>query len=82
VEKVLIVGVARGQGRLLARRLSRDLRVVGVDTDNWERRPAGVPFYKTDVRSRAFEDALRKEQPDAVVHLCTVRHFRGPETQR
>ena len=82
MEKVLIVGVARGQGRLLARRLSRDLRVVGVDTDDWERRPAGVPFYKTDIRSRAFEDALRKEQPDAVVHLGTVRHFRGPETQR
>ena len=82
MEKVLIVGVARGQGRLLARRLSRDLRVVGVDTDDWERRPAGVPFYRTDVRSRAFEDALRKEQPDAVVHLGTVRHFRGPETQR
>ena len=82
MEKVLIVGVARGQGRLLARRLSRDLRVVGVDVDDWERRPAGVPFYRTDVRSRAFEDALRKEQPDAVVHLGTVRHFRGPETQR
>ena len=82
VEKVLIVGVARGQGRLLARRLSRDLKVVGVDTDEWERRPAGVPFYRTDVRSRAFEDAMRKEQPDAVVHLGTVRHFRGPETQR
>jgi UDP-glucose 4-epimerase len=58
------------------------LKVVGVDTDDWERRPAGVPFYRTDVRSRAFEDALRKEQPDAVVHLGTVRHFRGPETQR
>ena len=82
VEKVLIVGVARGQGRLLARRLSRDSRVVGVDTDEWERRPAGAPFYRTDVRARAFEDALRKEQPDAVVHLGTVRHFRGPETQR
>jgi UDP-glucose 4-epimerase len=82
VEKVLIVGVARGHGRLLARRLSRDLRVVGVDIDEWERRPAGAPFYRTDVRSRAFEDALRKEMPDAVVHLGTVRHFRGPETQR
>jgi UDP-glucose 4-epimerase len=79
---VLIVGVARGQGRLLARRLSRDRSVVGVDTDDWERRPAGTPFYKTDVRTRAFEDVLRKEQPDAVVHLGTVRHFRGSETQR
>jgi len=82
LEKVLIVGVARGQGRLLARRLSRDHRVVGVDADEWERRPAGAPFYRTDVRARAFEEALRKEQPDAVVHLGTVRHFRGSETQR
>jgi len=77
VPKVLIVGVARGQGRLLARRLSRDHQVVGVDTDDWERRPAGAQFYRTDVRSRAFEDAVRKEQPEAVVHLGTVRHFRG-----
>ena len=82
VPKVLIVGVARGQGRLLARRLSRDHQVVGVDTDDRERRPAGAQFYRTDVRSRAFEDAVRKEQPEAVVHLGTVRHFRGSEVQR
>jgi len=82
VEKVLIVGVARGQGRLLARRLSRDARVVGVDSEDWERRPAGAPFYRLDVRTRAFEDVVRKEQPDAVVHLGTVRHFRGKETAR
>ena len=32
--------------------------------------------------TRAFEDVMRKEQPDAVVHLGTVRHFRGKETAR
>ncbi|MCP4005143.1 MAG: NAD-dependent epimerase/dehydratase family protein [bacterium] len=82
MQKVLIVGVARGQGRLLARRLSRNHKVVGVDTENWSRRPAETPFYRVDVRTRGFEDVLRKEQPDTVVHLGFVRHFRDKPDQR
>ncbi len=80
--KVLIVGVAEGQGRLLARRLSRDHRVIGVDRVPWRRRPPETPFFRVDVRTRAFEDVVRGERPDAVVHMGFERHFRGTPAER
>ncbi len=75
-EKVLIVGIAGGYGRLLARRMLRTHAVVGVDREAWSARLPDVPFYPVDTRTRAFEDVFRKERPDAVVHLGFVRHFR------
>lgn len=80
--KLLIVGVSQGQGRLLARRLSRDHQVVGVDRVPWRRRPPETPFFQVDVRTRAFEDVVRRERPDAVVHLGFERHFRGTPAER
>ncbi len=81
-EKVLIVGVAKGQGRLLARRLSRSLDVVGVDREPWSRRPAETPFYRVDVRTREFEDVVRTERPDAVVHLGFIHDFSVSASER
>lgn len=80
--KVLITGIAGGAGRLLARRLREEHEVVGVDLEPWTTRPAGTPFYQVDARKRAFEDVLRKEQPQAVVHMGFVRHFRDSSAQR
>ncbi len=76
------MGVASGQGRLLARRLSRDFRVVGVDREPWSRRPADTPFYRVDVRTRGFEDVVRTQRPDAIVHLGFIRDFRGTASER
>lgn len=81
-EKALILGVAGGQGRLLARRLSRTFRVVGVDRVPWSRRPPETPFYQVDVRTREFEDIVRAERPDAIVHLGFIRDFRGTAAER
>jgi len=82
VSKVLIVGIATGLGGLLARRLLRDHEVVGVDRAPWPAKPPGVHIYEVDVRTRGFEDVLRKEQPTSVVHLGFVRHFREKEAER
>jgi UDP-glucose 4-epimerase len=82
VEKILIVGIAAGHGRLLARRLLRNHQVAGVDSIPWPSRPPDVPFYQTDVRTRGFEEILRREQPTTVIHLGLVRHFREKETER
>ncbi len=82
MEKILITGVAGGQGRILARRLLERHAVVGVDRDAWSFKPPAVPFYRVDIRKRAFEEVLRKEQPDAVVHLGFVRHFRSSDETR
>lgn len=82
MDKVLITGISSGQGRLLARRLLEKHEVVGVDGEAWTSRPPGVPFYEVDVRKRAFEDVLRKEQPQTVVHMGFVRHFREAAQSR
>ncbi len=82
MEKLLIVGIATGYGRLLARRLMRNHQVVGVDRVPWPAKIPDVPFYRVDVRTRRFEDVLRKERPTSVVHLGFVRHFREKDPER
>jgi UDP-glucose 4-epimerase len=82
VEKVLITGVSGGQGRILARRLLERHEVIGVDSEPWYFKPPSVPFHQVDLRKRAFEEVLRKEQPTAVVHLGFVRHFRASAETR
>jgi UDP-glucose 4-epimerase len=43
----------------------------------WEDRPRGVTMALADVRKRKFEDVIRRERPDAIVHLASVRHFQS-----
>ena len=82
MEKVLITGIAGGLGRLLAARLCQTHQVCGVDLDSWLNHPPGIGVRRADLRKRNFEDAIRTEQPDAVVHLGFIRHFRSDERER
>jgi UDP-glucose 4-epimerase len=82
VEKVLITGIAGGQGRLLARRLLENYEVCGVDRVEWEGHPRGVRVHVGDLRKKKFEDVIRTELPTAIVHMGFVRHFRVAERVR
>ncbi len=82
MEKVLITGIAGGQGRLLARRLLENYEVCGVDTVSWEGAPRGVRVQQVDLRKKKFEDVIRTELPTAIVHMGFVRHFRTDEKTR
>lgn len=82
MEKVLITGIAGGQGRLLARRLAESYQVCGVDRSPWEGHPRGVQMHVVDLRKRKFEDVVRTEMPTAVVHMGFVRHFRVSDRVR
>jgi UDP-glucose 4-epimerase len=76
--KVLITGAAGGQGRLVAKSLlarGAGYRVCGVDRNPWKGHPPEVTFYQVDVRKKKFEDVIRKERPEAIVHLAFIRHF-------
>ncbi|HVN87154.1 MAG TPA: SDR family oxidoreductase [Candidatus Binatia bacterium] len=75
MEKVLITGIAGGQGGLVARRLMSDHEVVGVDKAQWPERPREIRFYQLDHRKKRFEDVVRRERPAAIVHLAFIRHF-------
>ena len=75
VGKVLITGVVGPLGRLLAERLSLTMDVCGVDTRRWKGSHPDIRLHRVDLRKRQFEDLLRTERPDAVVHMGFVRHF-------
>ena len=75
-EKVLITGIAGGQGQLIARRLARTYALTGVDRSPWEDHPPEISVHVLDLRKRKMEDILRTERPDAVVHHALIRHFR------
>ncbi|UCE86371.1 MAG: SDR family oxidoreductase [Deltaproteobacteria bacterium] len=76
MEKVLITGISGAQGRLLARRLAAKCAVLGADRHPWPMHPPGVEVHPVDLRKKRFENLLRTERPDAVVHLGFIRHFR------
>jgi len=82
VEKVLITGIAGGQGRLLARRLLENFEVCGVDRVAWEGHPREVAVHAVDLRKKRFEDVIRTEQPTVVVHMGFIRHFRAGASMR
>jgi UDP-glucose 4-epimerase len=76
--KVMITGIAGGQGRRLARNLlSRSARyqIFGVDRTAWEGRPQEIGMEVVDLRKRKLEDVIRRERPEAIVHLAYIRHF-------
>ena len=82
MKRLLITGISGGQGRLLAKRLSEGWQITGVDRVPWEGAPEYVDVKTLDLRKKKFEDVLRKNRPDAVVHLAFVRHFRGSNKLR
>jgi UDP-glucose 4-epimerase len=82
MEKVLITGIAGGQGRLLARRLAENYEVCGVDRAEWEGAPRGIRVHRVDLRKKKFEDVIRTELPTAIVHMGFVRHFRSDASTR
>jgi UDP-glucose 4-epimerase len=82
MEKVLITGIAGGQGRLLTRRLREHYEVCGIDRVSWDGAPRGVTVQVVDIRKKKFEDVIRTELPTAIVHLGFVRHFRTSDRER
>lgn len=69
MEKILITGVGGGLGRLLARALRSEMEVIGVDPAPMRRFPPGIQVHRVDLRKRAFQELMRKERPQIVLHL-------------
>ncbi len=68
-DTILITGVSGKLGRVVAKRLYKDLNVVGVDRRPFPGKPRGITHYQCDVRSRRYEDVFREHSLRAVVHL-------------
>jgi len=80
MKRVLITGISGGQGQLVAQHLLTagrgKYKVFGVDRKPWPGRPREIKMTVADVRQRKFEDVIRQTQPDTILHLASVRHFR------
>ena len=82
MDKLLIIGISGGQGRLLASRVADTWEVVGVDRVPWDGHPKNITIHTVDVLKKKFEDVFRHERPTAVVHLGFIRHFRTDPQRR
>jgi UDP-glucose 4-epimerase len=82
MKKALITGISSPLGRQLARRLAASWTVCGVDTRPWAGRPREIAMHVADLRKREFEEVMRSERPDAVVHLGVRREMRGDARAR
>ncbi len=81
--RVLVTGAAGPRGRLICRHLSGGRHdVTGIDTDAWGDPPERVAFRRLDHKKRGFEELMRHERFDAIVHLAVHAGFRLPPAER
>jgi len=78
VSKILVTGMAGSLAQLTADRLlEQGHQVIGVD---YRERPAhlrpDIPFYKGNYNKTRFEDVIRREKPDGLMHLGRVGNLK------
>jgi UDP-glucose 4-epimerase len=73
---VMITGICGRMGQLLARRLHRQMPVIGVDRRRFEGKPDDIVHHQIDVRRRKTQDIFRVGGIRAVVHLGVMHNLR------
>lgn len=79
---ILITGICGRLGRLVARKLHRTTRVIGIDRRAFEGKPKDVVHYQVDVRRKKTRDVLRAGDVDTLVHLGTMHDPRKSDEDR
>jgi UDP-glucose 4-epimerase len=77
---VLITGICGRLGKRLARRLHRELPVVGIDRRPFEGRPKDIQHHEFDIRRKKTQDIFRQHALAAVVHLGVLHDPRASQT--
>ena len=78
---VLVTGICGRLGRLLARRLHRTDRVVGVDRRPFPGRPKDIVHHELDLRRKTTRDLFRGGSVRAVVHLGVLHDPRASDKE-
>jgi UDP-glucose 4-epimerase len=78
---ILITGICGRLGRRLARRLHRELPVVGIDRREFEGRPKDIQHYQFDIRRKKTQDVFRQQPLMAVVHLGVLHDPRVSQAE-
>jgi UDP-glucose 4-epimerase len=74
--RVLLTGISGKLAQQVALELlARGHEVTGIDRRPWPDSPAGIRLVQTDIRKPEAEEAFRREQPEAVIHMATVSHL-------
>jgi UDP-glucose 4-epimerase len=81
--KVVITGIAGRLGRIVAKRLHRDLRysVVGIDRRPFRGKPKDIEHYQVDLRSKKARDIFRQGDVDALVHMGVMHAPRASSAE-
>lgn len=66
---VVITGIAGRFGRMLARDLRQDHRVIGIDPRGAAHLPQDITVHAVDLRRKKAEDIFRRNRVDTVIHM-------------
>ncbi len=69
---VAITGISGNLGRIVAKLLHREERIIGIDRRPFPGRPKDVEHHALDLRKKRCEDIFRKEDIRALVHMGFV----------
>lgn len=75
---VAITGISGNLGRVVAKRLHREERIIGIDRRPFLGKPKDLELHPLDLRKKKCEDIFRKEKIRALVHLGLVH---GPQAR-
>jgi len=78
---VVVTGISGNLGRALAKQLHVEAHVVGVDRRNFRDRPKDIEHHRVDLRKARVEEAFRRRQVDALIHLGIMHDPRMPFTE-
>jgi len=74
--RVLLTGISGKLAQQVALELlARGHDVTGIDRRPWPEAPPSIRLVQTDIRKPEAEEAFRREQPEAVIHMATVSHL-------
>lgn len=74
---VVMTGIAGRFGRMLARDLRPDHRVIGIDPRGAVHVPQDITVHAVDIRRKKAEDVFRRQRVDAVIHMNPTPAWSG-----
>ena len=78
---VLVTGIAGNLGRVLAKLLHTETRVVGIDRRPFSGKPKDIAHYEVDLRKARAEEAFRRNRIGAVIHMAIAHDPRLPRSE-
>jgi len=69
---VAITGISGNLGRVVAKLLHTEERIIGIDRRPFPGKPKDIELYQLDLRKKRCEDIFRKERIRALIHLGLV----------